>query len=1670
MKSSGRRQSVAASKRQSFVSLYADAPLSISDLSATDEEYLQENDEATSKVFKGTGAKLTPLSFWESQIMPDLDFKLANHTRDIQTHRIALPCESTFYFEITLGSSQIYNSFIQIGISNYYQLNDHRDRYYDNKSAIDIINNRTMCLGVGRSIDSYAFDSIEAMNLTADGKSLSSVSKMFGNANSNNNDDDNDGDNYDNDGDNNENDNENKEENKKTTSTSKAPGVQKFGLGERYLIQDSYSPEMASPLIAHTKALTLKKGSVVGVFVDMDDGFLYIYHNGLCTGHYLALDVIPNEETGAYGSQGGYCATISSLPGQEFSINIGQKSFYEFKKNENDHDHTDIIMNEKEKVKKEGVRSDFEDDELTGTSAGFGAYGLIHNCHQLESTGYPPYIQHWDSTEQIWKDLNKADNPWMFAGGHLVPHALVLSGRTNFKPGSGLRLSHHYHNHNQRRASAMIIGNTSTGGNATTSPTATASTSGGSGSGKPTRRLSTALHLPGDVVTIQKYDTEPESFVKEGANENDDNSSDSDDNADEAANVVANSIEVERPSSASLSNLTFDLSSPKNIVAKRRPSGYLNNPASSPRSPAVANESKGLGTTTTATTTGARRSSISMPRRKSTIVSSSLHAPTLSNPLELQEFNPILASAEKLTKEEEESERKMRLWEAQQAADKQDRIEERQRELAIERDLIEKEQLSIRLKEERENIGTKLEEEMLLRKKLEIESEVISKRMLNEKELIEKQLNDERLRAIELEKQRDKLDSTLHDQFEKEQVEIKIKNDEILRLSLEKQKNQLSKKILIEKNEMESKLLIQENNVELLMSEKRNIEKRLEEERKLIASVLKEEEELRFNMQIEYEKKLKLEEKSREFLREQLESAYDACLQDEINNREKIEYESNVKLIQMQNELEETRRQFAEHLAIGSIDIIKQTEEKSNIAITSAMKELEKEKLARLNSDAEKEIAWNNLLATQEDITLRLAIENDARLKAEEKLNIAHNERIKIKKLLIEETKAKIKAEDEYKIAKLAVLNSEKIQSKALIDKEAAILAHQEALERVEKCKLDQKEALEGQISAKEDGDEYEEEQMTLKLYSAMEEKDLALNALHAASLVEMKAIADADIALRENENAVYQQALANEIASRARDEELRIIAENQLAIETEASAASKAAHIKEEELRLKVEKQLAEEAKAREIYENAHTLEESRRLEAEKQLNEATNKVKEIFEAHQIAALKAEKMENELISYRNAVNISTKNSEDIINKLNYESNLRLELENKLLLGREELAYEASEKERIEKERLLLKSKLDTNEETKLKTLELYSAAEDRRIEAENEILLIKKAHEDIEMKLKKSDDVISKASVTQQNTEKQLAKEKEARLALEMEVEQLRKIHYAKSLQPGPPARNPTPPGPPGPPGPPTRKPTAIGPPKAPPPKHVVEVVDIDVSTVGPEPTPAPLAQRRISVANPKKFVPPGHVAAPSPATKAITPPAPVVKKTEITSDLSSDESSDSDSESIDSDTTDSDEKILDQIALGKKPVPKKTAADKKVSSTKVEKEKNQQQQQLKADEDKKTTTEKAEEEKYKASVPVYEEKRYADDGWAYTKEGFIEHFGGLDEWNVAEIALKEESEENNVDEKAEEENHKASVLLDEEKRYADDGWAYTKEGFIDHFGGLDEWNVAEIALPEAS
>ena len=65
--------------------------------------------------------------------------------------------------------------------------------------------------------------------------------------------------------------------------------------------------------------------------------------------------------------------------------------------------------------------------------------------------------------------------------------------------------------------------------------------------------------------------------------------------------------------------------------------------------------------------------------------------------------------------------------------------------------------------------------------------------------------------------------------------------------------------------------------------------------------------------------------------------------------------------------------------------------------------------------------------------------------------------------------------------------------------------------------------------------------------------------------------------------------------------------------------------------------------------------------------------------------------------------------------------------------------------------------------------------------------------------------------------------------------------------------------------------------------------------------------------------------------------------------------------------------------------------------------------------------------------------ERRVASDGNSYTKEEFVDHYGGLAEWMIAESCPGE-------------------------YRTAKDGETYTKEEFIAHYGGTDEWDVAPI------
>lgn len=81
-------------------------------------------------------------------------------------------------------------------------------------------------------------------------------------------------------------------------------------------------------------------------------------------------------------------------------------------------------------------------------------------------------------------------------------------------------------------------------------------------------------------------------------------------------------------------------------------------------------------------------------------------------------------------------------------------------------------------------------------------------------------------------------------------------------------------------------------------------------------------------------------------------------------------------------------------------------------------------------------------------------------------------------------------------------------------------------------------------------------------------------------------------------------------------------------------------------------------------------------------------------------------------------------------------------------------------------------------------------------------------------------------------------------------------------------------------------------------------------------------------------------------------------------------------------------------------------------------------------------------------------EEKRTSpDDGQQYTKQEFMDFYGGTTEWDAAAPPKKEEPAEEEVPEK---------------RTSPDDGQQYTKEEFVEFYGGTTEWDAAAPATPK--
>ena len=92
-------------------------------------------------------------------------------------------------------------------------------------------------------------------------------------------------------------------------------------------------------------------------------------------------------------------------------------------------------------------------------------------------------------------------------------------------------------------------------------------------------------------------------------------------------------------------------------------------------------------------------------------------------------------------------------------------------------------------------------------------------------------------------------------------------------------------------------------------------------------------------------------------------------------------------------------------------------------------------------------------------------------------------------------------------------------------------------------------------------------------------------------------------------------------------------------------------------------------------------------------------------------------------------------------------------------------------------------------------------------------------------------------------------------------------------------------------------------------------------------------------------------------------------------------------------------------------------------------------------------------------------EERRVdASDGSFYTKQEFLDEYGGLAEWNasplVAPSAPPSDAETSSATES----------WVAERRVDASDGNAYTKQEFLDEYGGLAEWNESTLVAPHSA
>jgi hypothetical protein len=398
------------------------------------------------------GSKLAPVSLWATRMAPKLYMKLANFSdKLLQSFMVSLPCESNFYFEVTVLSEQTHTSFLQVGVADMRAHVEHSD-------AVDFVDNvgHTTCLGIGRTPGTYSFDFISTQalsHLDNDGKVTVGAGGI---------------------------------------SASKIK-TSKFGNGLRLPNAETYNAIDAGVHHRYGKNdLHVIAGDVVGVYVDYIERKIYISHNGHFTGHFIPMSKEPlhklaedymEHEYEKHGGSGdphkhflnmnyhldaddpdseAFVPVITALEGQEFFVNIGQEPFMTDdpersltipgQKSLKPHKKsvTELYRSRYGKMHRNGTEdeeideimdkelSSSDEDEVNDASMGLAHEALLMRCMSFEPDPYftEPFVSTWDDENYEWHSIARKDYPHLFGG----PGASSKSAKS---PNNELRKARH---------------------------------------------------------------------------------------------------------------------------------------------------------------------------------------------------------------------------------------------------------------------------------------------------------------------------------------------------------------------------------------------------------------------------------------------------------------------------------------------------------------------------------------------------------------------------------------------------------------------------------------------------------------------------------------------------------------------------------------------------------------------------------------------------------------------------------------------------------------------------------------------------------------------------------------------------------------------------------------------------------------------------------------------------------------------------------------------------------------------------------------------------------------------------------------------------------------------------------------------------------------------------